>query len=143
MKRTATPTALNVKADLARTPAMGAPIPESVWAGIEAEFTLPSLEQVRARVQSTAADPEPVLSQLVRVFIGEGTFCPGFQFLSGGGLNDAVTTLFRRALELKVAHNYFSAWMVTASTDLAGSRPVDCLHDPDGLLVALETFARR
>lgn len=122
---------------------MGGPIPESVWAGIEAEFTLPSLEQVKATIGSSAADPDAVLRRLVRVFVGEGTFCPGFQFQDGGGLNPAVAGLFRRAMELKIPHNYFSAWMVTSSTDLAGCRPVDLLHDIGGLLGALEAFARR
>jgi hypothetical protein len=42
-----------------------------------------------------------------------------------------------------IPHNYFGAWMVTPSTDLGSARPVDRLHDPDGLLNALETFARR
>ncbi|ACL42129.1 hypothetical protein Achl_4178 (plasmid) [Pseudarthrobacter chlorophenolicus A6] len=122
---------------------MGGSIPESVWAGIEAEFTLPSLDQVRSRITSSVADPEPVMRELVRVFIGEGTFCPGFQFLRNGGLNPAVTDLFKRALDLKIPHNYFAAWMVTASTDLDGGRPVDLINDAGGLLAALEVFARR
>ncbi|GAA4035776.1 hypothetical protein GCM10023063_48630 [Arthrobacter methylotrophus] len=132
-----------MKAEPARTPAMRGSIDQSVWEAIEAEFTLPSLEQVRGRYETLVADPEPVLTQLVRVFIGEGTYCPGFQFRPGGALHPAVTGLFGRAMELKVPHNYFSAWMVTSSTDLAGGRPVDQLHDPDGLLSALETFAHR
>jgi hypothetical protein len=122
---------------------MGGPIPESVWAGIEAEFGLPSLEHVSTRIHASTADPDTVMRRLVRVFIGERTFCPGFQFLRGGGLNMAVTGLFQRAMDLKVPHNYFSAWMVTWSTDLAGERPVDLLADPDRLAAALELFARR
>lgn len=118
-------------------------IDDTVWERIEAEFTLPSLEQVRRRLEELTADPEPVMRRLVRVFIGEGTYCPGFQFQKGGFLNPAVTALFDRAMELKVPHNYFAAWMVTSSTDLAGSRPVDMLAERARVLAALEMFARR
>jgi hypothetical protein len=122
---------------------MRGPIDQSVWEAIEAEFTMPSLEQVRGRYETLVADPEPVLTQLVRVFIGEGTYCPGFQFRPGGALHPAVTGLFERAMELRIPHNYFSAWMVTSSTDLAGGRPVDLLSGPQRLHTALEAFARR
>jgi hypothetical protein len=122
---------------------MRGPIDESVWAGIEAEFGLPPLEQVFRRLEEIAADPEPVMRQLVRVFIGDGTFCPGFQFTAGGALHPSVTGLFGRAMELKIQHNYFSAWMVTPSTDLSGARPVEILNDPGRLRAALEVFARR
>jgi len=122
---------------------MRGPIDASVWAGIEAEFTLPSLGQVKARVGSLTANPESVLRRLVRVFIGEGTFCPGFQFTRESGLQPAVTALFDRGMQLKIPHNYFAAWMVTPSTDLAGSRPVDLLSDPVRLRSALEVFASR
>ena len=30
------------------------------------------------------------MRRLVRVLVGDGTFCPGFQFLPGGGLHPAV-----------------------------------------------------
>jgi hypothetical protein len=43
------------------------------WAGIRTEFTLPTLEQVRRRLSKLMEDPEPVMQQLVRVFIDEGT----------------------------------------------------------------------
>lgn len=122
---------------------MRGPIDASVWAALEAEFTLPSLEQVRGRLETLTADPEPAMRRLVRVFIEDGTYCPGFQFAPGGGLRLAVTDLFARAMELDVPHNYFSAWMVTPSTDLAGARPVDILADPGRLFVALEVFAGR
>jgi hypothetical protein len=127
----------------AATPAMRGPIDASVWAGIEAEFGLPSLEQVRERLSVLASDPEPAMRRLVRAFIGDGTYCPGFQFTAAGGLEPAVSALFTRAMELKVPHNYFSAWMVTPSTDLAGARPVDLLSDPVRLRAALEVFASR
>ncbi|QOT19699.1 hypothetical protein HMI59_22985 (plasmid) [Paenarthrobacter sp. YJN-5] len=118
-------------------------VPESVWAAIEAEFTLPSLEQVQQKLGEQTADPEPLLRRLVRVFIGEGTYCPGFQFTAAGGLHPAVTGLFERAMELKIPHDYFTPWMITPSTDLQGARPVDLLNDPLRLGSALEVFARR
>jgi Ethanolamine utilization protein EutJ (predicted chaperonin) len=86
-------------------------------------------------------DPEPVMQQLVRVFIEDGTFCPGFQFLPGGQLRPQVIDLFGRALELQIPHNYFTLWMVTPSRDLAGARPVDRLKGgPAPLLRALESY---
>jgi hypothetical protein len=64
-------------------------------------------------------DLEPVMQQLVRAFIGDGTFCPDFQFMDHHGrLHPTGTALFRHALELRIPHNYFAGWMVT----LAGLR---------------------
>ena len=63
------------------------PISDQTWEGIKAEFTLPSMGQVRRRLSELMEDPEPVMQQLVRVFIGEGTFSPGFQFLPGSQLH--------------------------------------------------------
>lgn len=84
------------------------------------------------------------MQQLIRVFIGEGTFCPGFQFLPGGQLHPTVTDLFQRAMELKIPHNYFTLWMTTQSGGLAGSRPVDLLDSgPSPLHRALESLGRR
>jgi len=103
------------------------PINDQTWAGIREEFTLPALEQVRRRLAELMDDPDPVMQQLVRVFIDDGTFCPGFQFVAGGHLHPTVVDLFQRAIELKVPHNYFTAWMVTPSRELGGSRPVDHL----------------
>lgn len=114
-----------------------------MWEAIRAEFALPSLRQVRRRLSELMEDPEPVMQQLVRVFIDEGTFCPGFQFLAGGQLHPTVVDLFKRAMELKIHHNYFAIWMVTPSGSLDESRPVDLLesgHEP--LFRALETFGR-
>jgi hypothetical protein len=120
------------------------PISDQTWEGIRSEFTLPSLGQVRRRLSELMEDPEPVMQQLVRVFIGEGTFCPGFQFLPGGQLHPTVTDLFQRAMELKIPHNYFTLWMTTPSGSLAGSRPVDLLDSgPSPLFRALETLGRR
>ena len=105
---------------------------------------LPTLEQVRRRLSELMEDPEPVMQQLVRVFIDDGTFCPGFQFLSDGQLHPAVVELFQRALELQIPHNYFTLWMVTPSREFAGTRPVDLLKgSPAPLLRALESYRWR
>jgi hypothetical protein len=119
-------------------------INDQTWAGIRTEFTLPTLGQVRRRLSELMEDPEPVMRQLVRVFIDDGTFCPGFQFLPGGQLRPQVIGLFGRALELQIPHNYFTLWMITPSRDLAGARPVDRLKgDPAPLLRALESYRWR
>jgi len=56
-------------------------------------------------------DPEPVMQQLVRVFVEDGTFCPGFQFMDRGRLHPVVTGLFRHAMDLRIPRNYFtSGW---------------------------------
>ncbi|WP_211882121.1 hypothetical protein [Pseudarthrobacter albicanus] len=120
------------------------PISHQTWEGIRAEFTLPALEQVRRRLSELMEDPEPVMQQLVRVFIDDGTFCPGFQFLPGGQLHPTVLILFQRAMELQIPHNYVTVWMVTPSRELAGGRPVDLLKNgPTPLLRALEAFNLR
>ena len=46
------------------------------------------------------------MSRAVRVFIGKGTFCPGFQ-LGDGRLHEPVLDLLDRALVLKIPHNVF------------------------------------
>ena len=120
------------------------PIPAQTWDNIRSEFSLPSLDQVRRRLFELMEDPEPVMRQLARVFIDDGTFCPGFQFLPGGQLQPTVTALFRRAMELGIPHNYFTVWMVTPSRGLAGPRPADHLKkDPAPLLAALESYRWR
>jgi hypothetical protein len=98
------------------------PVSGRIWDGIRTEFTLPALEQVRRRLSELMEDPEPVMRQLVRVFIDDGTFCPGFQFLPGGQLHPTVLTLFQRALD--------------------GLRPVDCLELPSRLLDLLNDPAK-
>lgn len=45
------------------------PISEQVWDGIRAEFTLPAVGQVHQRLSELMEDPEPVMQQLVRVFL--------------------------------------------------------------------------
>jgi hypothetical protein len=120
------------------------PISDQIWEGNRSEFTLPSQGQVRRRLSELMEDPEPVMQQLVRVFIDEGTFCPGFQFLPGGQLHPTVVDLFQRAMELKIPHNYFTVWMITPSGSLAGSRPVALLDSgASPLLRALESLGRR
>lgn len=119
------------------------PISDQVWDGIRAEFTLPTVGQVHQRLSELMEDPEPVMQQLVRVFIEEGTYCPGFQFLPGGQVHPTVRELFTRAMALKIPHNCFAAWMVSPSKTLAGSRPVDHLEDPpSSLFLELEAFYR-
>jgi hypothetical protein len=118
------------------------PISDGVWDGIRAEFTLPALTQVHRRLAELMEDPEPVMRQLVRVFFGDGTFCPGFQFLPGGQLHPTVLALFQRALELDIPHNYFTLWMVTPARTLRGLRPVDSLELPARLLGLLNDPAK-
>lgn len=120
------------------------PISAQTWEAIRAEFTLPSLTQVRHRLAELIDDPEPVMQQLVRVFIDDGTYCPGFQFLAGGRLQPTVVDLFSRAMELKIPHNYFTVWMITPSRDLGGARPVDVLKDSRAGLLrrTLETLGK-
>lgn len=119
------------------------PISDQIWETIRAEFALPSLEQVSSRLSELLEAPEPVMQQLVRVFIDEGTYCPGFQFLAGGQLHPTVVDLFKRAMELKIPHNYFTLWMVTPSGSIGGSRPVDLLDSGlQPLLRALEALGR-
>jgi hypothetical protein len=45
------------------------PIGDQTWEAIRAEFTPPSLSQVRRRLCEFIEDPEPVMRQLVRVFL--------------------------------------------------------------------------
>lgn len=119
------------------------PISDQIWEGIRVEFTLPALGQVRRRLSELMEDPEPVMQQLIRVFIDEGTFCPGFQFLAGGQLHPTVVDLFKRAMDLKIPHNYFAVWMITPIRNLGGARPVDSLGNPARLHSVLEEFARQ
>ncbi|MCO4273831.1 hypothetical protein NG701_05200 [Pseudarthrobacter sp. HLT3-5] len=123
------------------SPIIGRPVSAEVWESIRAEFTLPTVEQVRRRLAELMEDPDPVMRQIVRVFIREDTYCPGFQFLPGGQIHPTVASLFRHALELKIAHNYFTVWMITPSATVGGARPVDSLPRSAQLHRALEGFA--
>jgi hypothetical protein len=44
-------------------------------------------------------------------------------------------------MELKIPHNYFTAWMITSSAVLGGARPVDSLPHLPRLHHALDGFA--
>lgn len=116
------------------------PVPSQLWDTIRDEFGLPTLGHVRERLNTRFPDPERVLRQLVRVFIDEGTFCPGFQFQPDMALNPVVAGLFKRAMQLRIPHNYFALWMMTPCHVLDGARPVDRRVDNPGpaLLAALE-----
>ncbi|MDR6417478.1 hypothetical protein J2808_004247 [Pseudarthrobacter sulfonivorans] len=50
-------------------PIIGRPVSEEVWESVRAEFALPALEQVRRRLAELMEDPDPVMRQLVRVFL--------------------------------------------------------------------------
>ncbi len=116
-------------------------ISDQTWARIRAEFTLPALTQIHRRLSELMDDPEPVMHRLIRIFLDDGTYCPGFQFLPGGHLHPTVLTLFDRAMELKIPHNCFTLWMTTPSRDLDGARPVDHItNNPAPLLRALESY---
>lgn len=117
------------------------PIPSQLWDTIRDEFGLPTLDQVRERLDTRFPDPEPVLRQLVRVFIDEGTFCPVFQFQSDMSLNPVIAALFQRAMQLRIPHNYFALWMMTPCHALDGIRPVDRRQEQHqaALLSALES----
>ncbi|MFK0042207.1 hypothetical protein ACIQTW_20420 [Paenarthrobacter sp. NPDC090517] len=110
-------------ADLYRSP-----IPEQLWERIRNEYSLPTLEQVHERLTAVQEDPDPVMQQLFRVFVGEETYCPGFQFRPDLSLDPAVVELFERALALRIPHNYFALWMMVPSPALQGKRPVDLQH---------------
>ena len=122
-------------ADLYRSP-----VPEQLWERIRNEFHLPSLEQVRERFSAVQEDPEPVMRELVRVFLDGGTYCPGYQFRPDLTLEPVVVELFKRAMELRIPHNYFALWMMVPSPALQGSRPVDFRRSnrTPALLVGLE-----
>lgn len=120
------------------------PIPLQLWDAVRDEFGLPTLAQVREWLEAASPDPEQALRQLVRVFIDEDTYCPGFQFLPGVQLHPTVVELFQRAMEMEIPHNCFAVWMVTPSNSLGGSRPVDLLGSRPSLLFgALDAFGRR
>lgn len=44
-------------------------ISDQTWAAIRTEFTLPTLAQVHRRLSELMEDPEPLMRQLVRVFL--------------------------------------------------------------------------
>jgi len=127
-------------ADLYRSP-----ISPQLWDAIRDEFGLPALDQVRERLEAGSTDPERALRQLARVFIDEGTFCPGFQFQPDMSLNPVLTGLFHRAMLLRIPHNYFALWMMTPCHALDGARPVDRRQEQHhaALTAALESTLAR
>ena len=78
------------------------PISDHIWDAIRAEFALPSLGQVSGACPSSWKSRKPVLQQLVRVFIDEGTFCPGFQFLAGDSEAQIVVAVKQRRRQQQV-----------------------------------------
>jgi hypothetical protein len=76
------------------------------------------------------------------VFIGEETFCPGFQ-LKNRLFHEPVLHLFDQAMSLKIPHNVFAAWMVSRLPTESRSRPVDTLHSMTLLQSSLIAFADR
>tara|TARA_R100000935_G_scaffold42468_1_gene64392 strand:+ start:178 stop:582 length:405 start_codon:yes stop_codon:yes gene_type:complete len=117
-------------------------VPELVWDSIREEFTLPTAADLEAHFQALG-EPE-AMRRAVRVFIGEGTFCPGFQ-LNDGLFREPVLDLFQHAMALKVPHNVFAAWMVSPLPGGAVSqhRPVDQLSNLSLLQDALSAFVDR
>lgn len=129
------PTASNVRAEQ-----FWPAVPERVWDSIRKEFTLPTSAELESHFQALG-DPE-AMRRAVRVFIGEGTYCPGFQ-LKDGLFHEPVLRLFDQALALKIPHNVFAAWMVTPLPGAAGSlsRHVDQLNNLPLLQDSLAAFA--
>jgi hypothetical protein len=111
------PTASNVRAEQ-----FWPAVPEHIWDSIREEFTLPPASELEAHFQAIG-EPE-AMRRAVRVFIGDGTFCPGFQ-LKDGLFHEPVLRLFDQAMSLKIPHNMFAAWMVSPLAAQPGSRPVD------------------
>lgn len=129
------PTASNVKAER-----FWPAVPEHIWDSIREEFTLPTAADLETHFQSLG-DPE-AMRRAVRVFIGEETFCPGFQ-LKDGILHEPVLRLFDRAMALRIPHNVFAAWMVSRLPAAVGSRPVDMLDSMALLQNSLAAFGDR
>ncbi|WP_251024772.1 hypothetical protein [Arthrobacter sp. ISL-65] len=121
------------------------PIPPQFWDAVRDEFGLPTVGRVRERLEAGTPNPEPAFRELIRVFIDGGTFCPGFQFQPDLSLNPVVVRLFQRAIGLRIPHNYFALWMMTACPALGGARPVDRREEKHGptLLAALESTLAR
>jgi hypothetical protein len=115
-------------------------VPEHIWDSIREEFTLPTAADLEAHFQSLG-DPE-AMRRAVRVFIGEGTFCPGFQ-LKDGRFHEPVLRLFDHAMSLKIPHNVFAAWMVSPLPAEPRSRPVDILDSTTLLQSSLVAFGDR
>ncbi|MEO3931427.1 hypothetical protein WMO79_01250 [Micrococcaceae bacterium Sec7.4] len=114
-------------------------VPERIWDSIRDEFTLPTAADLEAHFEARG-DAE-AMRRAMRVFIGDGTFCPDFQ-LKDGRFHEPVLRLFGQAMDLKIPHNVFAAWMVSP-LPVAGTRPVDTLETLQLLQDALTLFADR
>ncbi|WP_142060370.1 hypothetical protein [Pseudarthrobacter sp. B4EP4b] len=130
------PTVSNVRAEPRYWPAVA----ERLWDSLREEFTLPTAAEMEAHFRSLG-EPEG-MGRAVRVFIGEETFCPGFQ-LKDGVLHEPVLRLLDHAMALKVPHNVFAAWMVSPLSAGACSRPVDMLDSMTLLQSSLAAFVDR
>jgi hypothetical protein len=130
------PTASNVRAEPHYWPA----VPERIWDSIREEFTLPTASDLDTHFRSLG-EPE-AMRRAVRVFIGDGTFCPGFQ-LKDGLFHEPVLRLFEHAMALKIPHNVFAAWMVSPLAAAGGSRPVDMLDSWTLLQSSMVAFGDR
>lgn len=115
-------------------------VPEHIWGSIREEFTLPTAADPETHFQSLG-DPE-AMRRAVPVFIGEDTFCPGFQ-LKDGIFHEPVLRLFQLAMSLKIPHKVFAAWMVSPLPGESSSRPVDKLGSMTLLQSSLVAFGDR
>lgn len=111
---------------------------DSVWDRIRDEFGMLTEEQFEQHVEALFGDAEPFLERGVRVFIGDDTFFPGFQLVRGMP-DRVVTDLFAQAMDLKIPHNVFAAWMVTPVRPRF-DRPIDALEHPQILSDILDAF---
>ncbi|AOT04693.1 hypothetical protein [Arthrobacter sp. U41] len=115
-------------------------VPERIWDSIREEFTLPAAADLESHCQALG-EPE-AMRRAIRAFIGEETFCPGFQ-LRDGLFHEPALRLFDQAMSLKIPHNVFAAWMVTPLRAVSHSRPVDMLGSMTLLQSSLAAFADR
>lgn len=118
-------------------------MPDYVWDRIKSEFMLPTEDELEKHFAARFDDPSPYMQKAVRVFIGDETYCPGFQLGEDRLFRQPVLDLFTKAMELKIPHNVFAAWMMTPNRRLNGSRPVDMLDRQNELMGLLEDFSRQ
>jgi hypothetical protein len=111
---------------------------DDVWDRIRTEFGLLTEDDLEMHFETLYGDPEPTMRRLVRVFVGAETLFPGFQIVDGQP-SPVVLALFVQALELKIPHNVFAAWMVTP-VRRGSQRPVDALDRALILAGALDDF---
>ncbi len=129
------PTASNVRAER-----FWPAVPDRIWDSIREEFTLPTAPDLERHFQSLG-EPE-AMRRGVRVFIGEETFCPGFQ-PKDGLFHEPVLRLFDQSMAPKIPHNVFAAWIVNPLPAESRSRPADMLHSMALLQSYLVAFGDR